>query len=312
MVITGAAGYIGGRLVQAFAQAGWEVHAVVREPAPRLGVPQTVCDLAADGARETLRAACEGAQTVVHLAGENELLAARAPAAALATTVVATERLSEACAEAAITRLIYMSTVHVYGARITAGASLSEDMRVEPRSAYAISRLASEHVAASLADRAYELVILRLTNSVGAPDDPCVDRWSLVANDLCRQGALEGRLRLRSSGTQWRDFVPLSDVCSGIVRVAGDSGPAVGPGTYNFGSGRPTTIRELARMVQDAFEARLGQRPDLIAPDPEPDPPSAYHVSVQRAAECGLRLSRPLEDAVAETVEFCLEHREEL
>ena len=52
-------------------------------------------------------------------------------------------------------------------------------------------------------------MILRLTNAVGAPADPSVDRWSLVANDLCPPGRADGRLALRSAGVQWRDFVAL-------------------------------------------------------------------------------------------------------
>lgn len=310
VLITGAGGYIGGRLVGTLRDAGWQVRALVREPAPRLGVQETDCDLANPGG--ALLAACEGAETVVHLAGENELVAVREPAAALSSTTAATENVSEACARAGVKRLVYMSTVHVYGERIVPGATLTEDLRPEPRSAYAISRLASEHVAASLAGQAYELVILRLTNSVGAPDDPSVDRWSLVANDLCRQGSVNGRLGLRSSGMQWRDFVPLRSVCTAIAAASRVAGPVLPGGTYNLGSGRPSTVRQLARMIQDAFERQTGERPELDAPDPEPHPPEPYYVSVDRAARHGIRLTAPLEDAVAETVRFCVEHREQL
>ena len=312
VVVTGAAGYIGGRLVSRFGESGWDVHAVVREPAERLHVAQSACDLAQPGAREILAEACRGADTVVHLAGDSELRAAAAPAEALARTVVATERLSEACAAAGVSRVVYMSTVHVYGDRILPGARLSEDMRVEPRSVYAISRLASEHVAASLAAGHYELVILRLTNSVGAPSHPSVDRWSLVANDLCRQGTREGMLTLRSSGAQWRDFVPLADVCEGIVRASHTGAGAVPAATYNLASGCPRTVRGLAELVQDAFQRETGTRPPLEAPDPEPDPPSPYTVATERAAAAGVQARGSLEDAIAETVRFCLSHREEL
>jgi len=311
VLITGAGGYIGGRLVKTMLDANWRVRALVRESATWLDVEQTVCDLA-DGAQDVLSAAFGGVQTVVHLAGENELVAAREPAAALAATVVATERISEACAQAGVKRLVYMSTVHVYGERAAPGVTLTEDMRPEPRSAYAISRLASEHVAATLATGAYELVIMRLTNSVGAPEDPSVDRWSLVANDLCRQGSRTGRLELRSSGVQWRDFVPLGAVCSTIATASRTGDGVLPPGTYNLGSGRPTTVRELAHMIQDTFEQQTGERPELRAPEPGPNPPAPYHVSVERLARHGLRLADPLEEAVAETVSFCLDHREEL
>lgn len=312
VLVTGASGYIGGRLVQTFLTRGWIVHALVREHDPTLPVEQTAGDLSVDGAQELVAEVLADAQVVVHLAGEDEVFSAREPASALAGTVRATQNVAQACSQGAVRRLVYLSTVHVYGARVAPGVTLTEEMRPEPRSAYAISRLASEHAAAGTLGDACELVVLRLTNSVGAPTDAHVDRWTLVANDLCRQGSLEGRLCLLSSGTQWRDFVALGDVCSAIMAAAGEEGTAVPAGTYNVGSGRPTTVRALAEMVQDQFELQTGARPPLAAPDPETAPPGPYYVSVERAAAHGIRAQTPLEQAVAETVRFCLEHKEEL
>lgn len=308
--ITGAGGYIGGRLVQFLHGAGVPVRALVREPTPRLEAPATVCDLSAV-AIDTLSSMFAGADSVVHLAGENEVLAAREPATALAGTVAATERVAQACAIAGVRRLVYLSTVNVYGERMAPGATLSEDLRPEPRTAYAIARLACEHVVAMNARSSYQAVVLRLSNSVGAPDDPAVDRWTLVANDLCRQGALGGRLQLQSSGAQWRDFVHLGEVCEAIAVAArpGDHAPA--PGTYNLAGGHPVRVRALAEMIQEAFARETGARPELIAPEMT-DRPAPYYVSVQRAAAQGLRLTGRLEDAVSETVRFCLRHREEL
>lgn len=266
-----------------------------------------MCDLALEDSRPLLTEALDGVETVVHLAGENEVDAARTPAAAIAATVAATQRIGEACASSQTARLVYLSTMHVYGARIAPGATLTEDLRPEPRSPYGISRLASEHVAASLAADAYELIVLRLTNSVGAPYDPSVDRWTLVANDLARQGAAEGQLELRSSGVQWRDFVPLDDVCSALASAC-EPGGQLPAGTYNLGSGRPMTVRALAALIQDAFERQTGRRPELRAPDPSGEAPEPYRVSVARAAEHGVRLDGSIEAAITETVRFCTEH----
>lgn len=312
VLITGAGGYIGGRLVGAMAERGVELRTLVRDPAPELDVDQTLCDLAGADAEPILRTAAQGVDAIVHLAGEDEVLAAREPARALADTVVATERVAEAAAVVGVPRLIYLSTVHVYGARMLPDTVLDEDMRVEPRNAYAISRLASEHVAAAQASAPEQLVVFRLTNSVGAPHHPGVDRWTLVANDLCRQGATRGQLSLRSSGTQWRDFVSLSWVCSAICAAAGAGEASVPGGTYNLGSGQPTTVRALAGLIQDAFEQCTGNRPALEAPDPEPGPPGPYYVSTALLSGCGLSTPPPLSEAVAETVRFCLEHEEQL
>ena len=308
LLVTGPAGYIGAGLVHELLDDGWDVVGLGRERVDYLPIDQVVADLNVD--RELTREACEGADCVVHLAGENEVFAARDPAAALGETVTATERLVEAVAASRAKRLVYMSTVHVYGEQIREGATITEDLRPEPRGAYPVSRLASEHLVAALAAHGTEVVVLRLTNSVGAPIHPSVDRWTLVANDLCRQGALTGRLVLRSSGVQWRDFVALRDVHAAVVAACrSDTLP---PGRYNLGSGEPMTVRSLAELVQDAFERSTGTRPELDAPDPGPDPPAPYRVSVERAASHGIRNDTPVASAVEETVRFCVDNREAL
>jgi len=314
ILITGAGGYIGGRLVCSLREEARAVRALVHEQAPylELGANEVViANLTKD--LERLRSACGGISTVVHLAGQNEVVAAQDPAAALSDTTLATLRVAEAAREAEVQRLVYLSTVHVYGRRMQEDAVLSEDLRPEPTSVYPIARLASEHLLAGFAQRGLEVVVLRLTNSVGAPIDPSVDRWSLVVNDLCRQGARDGHLELRTSGIQWRDFIPLADVCRIIGEASRTNGGAVvPPDTYNLGSGTPITIRDIAGLVQDAFERLTGTRPGLEAPPPPPERPRPYHVSVQRLADCDLVASTPLEQAVEETASFCLAHRDEI
>jgi len=207
-----------------------------------------------------------------------------------------------------------MSTVHVYGRRIQGGVTVTEDMRPEPQAPYAIARLASEHLVAGLAPAGVEVVSLRLTNSLGAPADPSVDRWTLVANDLCRQGALDGRLELRSSGSQWRDFIALADVHAAVTAACGLDEPDLAAGTYNLGSGTSMTVRELAGLVAEAFERVTGTRPGLTAPalEPEAERPEPYTVSVERAAERGFRATTAVAAAVEDTVRFCVEHSDAL
>ena len=305
IVVTGAGGYVGGRVVNHLVGDGRAVDALSLVPAPWLPVPVRRFDLAENS--EDLERSLEGADAVIHLAGTNEAAAAHDPELSLTSTIVAARRVAETCAAMGVKRVVYVSTMHIYGAALTPGAAISEETVPQPRTVYAIARLASEHV---LASAGVEVVVIRLTNGVGAPVAPEVDRWSLVVNDLCRQAVTTGTLRLRSDGLQWRDFVWLGDLCK--VLTAATDPSRVPAGTYNLSSGRPSTVRALAEQVQDAVAEATGERPPLEAPAADGEPPAPYTVSAERLAALGLRAEAPVRTAIDETVRFCLEHRNEL
>ena len=310
VLVTGAAGFVGSRLVADLARDPTvSVRALLRKPASFVVAnEQVVADLLGDDG--SVGAAFDGIDTVVHLAGPNEVVASAEPERALAETVLATQRVARAAVDGGVRKIVYVSTVHTYGARMVDGAVLTEGQSAEPRSVYAVSRLASEHLLELVAERGLEIVVFRLTNSVGAPADPEVKRWSLVANDLCRQAVTTGEMRLRSPGVQWRDFLALGDA---IRILSGCLAPgSVAPATYNLALGTSHTVRDLAGLIQDAFESEGWPRPPLIAPEPPPVTPGPYVVSPDRLAGAGWLAEMSLSDAVAETVRFCIEYRDQL
>ena len=291
IVVTGAAGYVGGRLV------GHLTGAAVR--------PLGRDDLTAD----RLPTAVQGATAVVHLAGANEVEAVSDPDGAMSRTVTTTRQVAAAAAAAGVERIVYVSTIHVYGAAMTEDAVVREDTVPAPRHPYATARLASEHIAATEAG-ADRLVVLRLTNAVGPPATPTVARWTLLVNDLCRQAATDKRLVLKSAGDQWRDFVAMDDA---VRAIAAATDPAALPsGTYNLGRGVSHTVMEVAVQVQDAFEALTGARPPIEHPPATGPAPRPYRVDVGRLAAHGLVPASDLSGAIRDTAAFCLENRERL
>lgn len=305
VAVTGASGFIGGRLVGVL---GGSARALVRKPVPWLAGHQIEIDLLDESA--DLARALHGARTVVHLAGHNEVVAAHEPDRALADSVVMASRVADAAAKAGVGRLVYLSTVHVYGVQLTPGATIDETVVPEPRAAYAIARLASEHVSMTAADAGLDVAVLRLTNAIGAPADPEVDRWTLVAQQLCREAALAGTLTLRSSGQQWRDFVGVGDVCRVLADIA--TAPTPLRGTFNAAAGHSATVRSLACLIAERFEQRTGARPVLHAHNPQGPEPEPYTVSTRRLGAAGYRLDTALVDAIDELVAFCLANRERL
>ncbi|HEV7723148.1 MAG TPA: NAD(P)-dependent oxidoreductase [Iamia sp.] len=272
IVVTGAGGYVGGRLVD---HLGSSAVPMLRTPKPWLP-DAAVVDLLHDD----LAPRFEGADAVVHLAGASEVRFGGDEAeAAHAETVETTDRVGRAARAAGVPRLVFLSTFHVYGG-LTDDGVVHERVEPHPQHLYARSRLEGERRAAGFGPDHH--VTLRLTNSIGPPVHPAVDRWTLVANDLCAQAAAGGPVVLRSSGHAGRDFVDLGEVCRVIGEAATGSIPT---GTYNLGSGMTTRVLDLAHLVADAAEEVLGARPPVEAPPHEGPEPPPFRVSIEALAE---------------------------
>jgi UDP-glucose 4-epimerase len=309
VAVVGAGGYVGGRLVEHLSRNGVAVRSLTRRPRAWLDGGTVTVDLLAASSTE-LDDALGGATTVVHLAGHDEVVAARQPERALVETVTMTQRLAEAARRTGVQRVVHLSTVHVYGAQLRPGAHVSEATIPEPRAPYALARLTSEHLLKGILGDTAEVVSLRLTNSVGAPTSPDVDRWTLLVNDLCRQVVRIGTMTLKTSGQQARDWVSLADVCSAIAAAAQPH--RLPAGTYNLGSGRSASVRDVAELVGDAWASVTGERPTLVAPEAEGPDPEPYRVDVSLLAAHGITSDTPLVTAIEEVVRFCEGHRQAL
>jgi len=307
VLVTGAAGYLGGRVVGSLAaRTDCEVRAGVRRHVAWLD-PAAQVVVTPDGDIRDLVAALCGVQSVIHLAAPNEVAMASRPDESLADALTGARRMAVACRDAGVSRIVYASTIHVYGAAMAPGSLLTEDLLPAPRDHYALSRLASEYAISAFSSQV-DVVVLRLTNIVGAPADSAVSRWSLLANDLCRQACSNGILRLRTDGAQWRDFVAMADACRVIQAAAGlvvGGLRPIPPGTYNAGSGRSMTVRALAGLVQDRWERRSGSRPALVAPEAPVHVPPAWHASIARLGALGFVPTPSLDTEIDETFDRC-------
>lgn len=298
VVVTGSGGYVGGRLVGHLTARGADVRPLVRRSVPWVSDGRVVRLVGGD--LDELAGALEGHDAVVHLAGASEVRAAADPDGALADTVVASRRVAAAAVRAGVPRVVVLSTVHVYGSARRDTSTVDEGVVPEPRHPYAVARLAGEHLVAG--EGPDEVVVLRLTNGVGPPADARVDRWTLVANELCAAAAAGQPLRLRTSGRQWRDLIDLGDACHAIGEAALGVVPA---GTYNLGSGCSTTIRALAEAVADAAEVVLGSRPPVEAPPHEGPEPARQRVDVSRLAAHVNPPTTPLAASLQATIRLC-------
>lgn len=308
VLITGALGYLGGRLSLSLAQTGgFDLRLATRRGAA--GRARWTHDmevvLSDSGDPSALDGLCRGIDSVIHLAAANEHVSAANPEQALIDTGLGSLALLRAAERQGVGRFVYVSTAHVYGAPLA--GRIDEETLPRPVHPYAIThRTAEDFVLAARASGHMDGLVLRLSNGLGAPADPLVDRWTLVGNDLCRQAVVDGFLTLQSSGLQQRDFVALSDVCRAVLHMLRLTSAAGGDGLFNLGGERSLRILELAELIVARSQAVFGSAPAIHCPASAPAPgPPPLEYRIDKLKRTGFTLAGSLEEEIDRTLHFC-------
>lgn len=169
ILVTGAAGFIGRALCARFTETGVPYVAAVRSlPAgdARRAHDVALGDFAAADWHEVLG----DVEAVVHLAGLAHVTGreAEAPTPFIVANVHVTRRLADAAARAGVRRIVFASTVKVYGETTALGRPFRAGDRSAPHDAYAHSKAEAENVLREIAaERGMEAVVLRLPLTYG-------------------------------------------------------------------------------------------------------------------------------------------------
>src|SRR4051794_27486680 len=125
--VTGGTGFIGGHVVRKLRERGDEVRALVRTPAKGAALQELGCELVPGSLadKDAIRAGMEGCDAVIHGAAVYEVgIPASAHQAMYEANVAGTENVLRAALEAKVPRVVYISTVAVFGN--TAGQVVDE------------------------------------------------------------------------------------------------------------------------------------------------------------------------------------------
>jgi UDP-glucose 4-epimerase len=196
IAITGFTGLVGGALARRLAGAGHELVRIGRGDASDVRF-----DLAAGW--RIHGAALRGCDALVHAAGVTDE-DFRDPTAAFAKAREGAAALIEAARAGGVARLAYVSSAHVYG---PLEGVIDESWPARPVSNYAKAHFETEEIFRAAVAGGVAALVARPCAVYGMPD--CFARfarWSLIPFDFPRQ-ALTGRIVLKSSGAQRRNFV---------------------------------------------------------------------------------------------------------
>jgi UDP-glucuronate 4-epimerase len=254
-VVTGVAGFLGSHLAEALVQHGTSVTGLdVRTPADRSAAGNLAVLVEQPNfrlVRADLRTAELGpvlarSPVVFHLAA---LAGVRSSwggrfADYLGANVLGTQRLLEACEQAAVRRVVLASSSSVYGCH--RGKPSGEDDVPRPASPYGVSKLAAERLALAYATRPgarTSVVALRYFTVYGPRQRP--DMW--IGRVL--RAALDGRaVHLHGDGSQRRDFTYVDDAVAAVL--AAGVVPAQAE-VVNVGGGRTASMLDVLDLAAE-------------------------------------------------------------
>jgi UDP-glucose 4-epimerase len=250
-VVTGGAGFIGHHLVRGLLDAGWDVTVIddlstgdARRLAPYAGRIALVQGDIRDSA--AVDRAVGGSDVVFHEAAIPSVARSVAdPHRTNDVNVTGTIEVMLASARAGVRRVVFAGSSSVYGN--SPALPRRETQRADPRSPYAVSKLAAEHYIHTLGELSgVETVVLRYFNIFGPGQDPASTYAAVVPRFIT--AALRGEAPIVfGDGRQSRDFTYIDNVVDANLRAA--ERPGVSGLTCNIGCGGRFDLLELLAAI---------------------------------------------------------------
>ncbi len=308
--ITGAAGFLGSHLCDRLLREGMDVVGV--DDLSR-GTMVNLSEALSDARfrferldctrRRDLRAAFDGCDSIVHLAAQK--IPRYGGALKTLEANVAGVNAAARTALAMDADLILASTSDVYG---NGEPPFAEDDKLvlgpptTRRWAYAVSKLYDEHVCLALAEELnLKVTILRFFGSYGPRNHPS---WWGGPQAAFFEALLDGQtIEIHGDGQQTRTFTYVDDTVEGIYRSI--ITPEARGEVLNIGANTPTTIYDLAVLVQKTLGIRLPLRARIV---PYDELPGRYRTSApsrthQGQAVLGFEAKRKLAEGLERTAQ---------
>src|ERR1041384_2265904 len=245
-LITGAAGFLGSSLANQLAREGHQIRGLddLSTGDPKALGPDVHFTRGDMNDRPKLWTLLQEVDVVYHLAARVSV-----PESILYprdynnVNVGGTVALMEAMRDVGVRRVVLASSGAVYGD--LGEQPLRESITPNPRSPYAVSKLAAEYYVSTIGTLwGIETVSLRVFNAYG-PGQHLPPSHPPVVPYFLKQALRGGSLIVHADGNQTRDYVYVDDIVSGLDAAA--TAPNINGTVINIGSGRETSVRDMIK-----------------------------------------------------------------
>ncbi len=254
-LITGAAGFLGSSLANQLAREGHQVRGLddLSTGDPQALAPDVHFTRGDVNDRPKLWTLLQDVDVVYHLAARVSVPESIIyPRDYNAINVGGTVALMEAIRDVGVKRVVLASSGAVYGD--LGEQTLVESITPNPRSPYAVSKLAAEYYVRTIG-RLWniETVSLRIFNAYG-PGQHLPPSHPPVVPHYLHQALRGGTLVAHGDGSQTRDYIYVDDVISAMV--AASTAPNINGLVVNVGSGIETSIKDLIRIILEITNSK--------------------------------------------------------
>ena len=225
ILITGNMGYIGpsvaNQLRRAYPDAvliGYDIGYFAHCLTGAAVLPETRIDEQHFGdMREMDPGVLEGVDAVVHLAAiSNDPMGNSFEKVTKDINDESSARLARLAREAGVRRFVFASSCSMYG--FAEGGPRKEDDALNPLTAYARSKVATEEILQELATGDYVVTSLRFATACGMSERLRLD---LVLNDFVAGAVATRQITILSDGTPWRPLIHIEDMARAIEWAVG-------------------------------------------------------------------------------------------
>lgn len=311
ILITGGTGYVGGRLIQYLNDSdNFDLTITTRTNHLPIELTQLenvrILILNYDNVDEIIHV-LKNQEVIINLGSANEILAGSDPVASLSQSAGNTWKLLEYLDKSSLKLFIQFSTIHVYGSPLP--SYIDEATSVNPCHGYSICHLTSEYFVKLLSHKHnFKYLIVRLGNAIGKPLHAEINRWTLLANDLCLQAVRNKKLVLRSTGKQFRNFIALEEVSHFIFGVLDNvnSNNEKYCGTVNLVGTSNMMVLDMAFLIRDRYNYLFGSiLPIEISESSITEDSKQVFFSRKKLESWGFHKHFPLEDEIDSMLKFC-------
>jgi len=260
VLVTGGAGFIGSHMVDRLVKDGYDVSVLDNLSTGKLDnirglVSAGKVDLIEGDIRDVslVRKSIEGVGVVIHFAAVTSVpFSVANPNLTFDVNLQGTQNLVRASAQAKVGKFVYISSCAVFGD--PESLPVREEDHTDPISPYAETKLSGERYCLDFQrQQLLQSVVLRFFNVYG-PRQGLNDYSGVITRFIDLVGKNKP-LTIYGDGQQSRDFVNVQDIVGGVF-AAMQSDSANGQ-IFNIGSGKATTINELAKEISDLAGVEL-------------------------------------------------------